>query len=103
MARSDPKSGSEARRLKIQEEERQKKEHGIKDGIEDAVGEGELDQGCGCGTELAIMKRSQPSVEIKQDAKGNVSFAVKVYDDDPKKARERASTEFGELVKDFEK
>ena len=36
--------------------------------------------------EMALMKRSQPSVEIKKDAKGQLSFTVKVYDDDPMEA-----------------
>jgi len=34
--------------------------------------------------------RSQPSVEIKKDAKGNVSFTVKVYSDDMEDAYTKA-------------
>lgn len=36
--------------------------------------------------EMSMMKRSQPSVEIKKDAKGQLSYTVKVYDDDPMEA-----------------
>lgn len=34
--------------------------------------------------------RSQPSVEIKRDAKGQVQYTVKVYHDDPSMAFEEA-------------
>lgn len=52
--------------------------------------------------EVNIMKRSQPSVEIKQDAKGNVSFAVKVYDDSPSKAKIEAVKVFQALQDEME-
>jgi len=52
--------------------------------------------------ESAVMKRSQPSVEIKKDAKGNVSFTVKVYDDSPVDAATRAKEVFGTLWEHFE-
>ena len=42
------------------------------------------------GVDHIELKRSQPSVEIKRDGKGNVSFAVKVYGDDVMDAMERA-------------
>jgi len=51
--------------------------------------------------EVSIMKRSQPSVEIKQDSKGNVTFSVKVYDDSPSEAKKEASKVFKELSKEF--
>lgn len=51
--------------------------------------------------EWALMKRSQPSVEIKRDGKGAFSFTVKVYDDDPAKAREAAVEQAELLDKQF--
>jgi len=51
--------------------------------------------------EMAVMKRSQPSVEIKRDAKGQISYTVKVYNDDPEKAREMALTEIEALDEHF--
>ena len=42
------------------------------------------------GVDHIELKRSQPSVEIKKDAKGNVSHTVKVYGDDVMEAMERA-------------
>lgn len=50
--------------------------------------------------EMAIMKRSQPSVEIKQDAKGIISFTVKVYHDDPLAAAKKACEVIEELQKE---
>jgi len=51
--------------------------------------------------ELAVVKRSQPSVEIKRDAKGNVSYTVKVYDDDPEVAVAMALDAIAELDRKF--
>jgi len=50
---------------------------------------------------FSLMKRSQPSVEIKKDAKGNISWTVKVYDDDVMEAQERAAEAFAQLEKDY--
>ena len=51
--------------------------------------------------EQEIMKRSQPSVEIKKDAKGQVSFTVKVYRDSPVAAAKEAKEVFADLEKKF--
>lgn len=47
--------------------------------------------------EYAVMKRSQPSVEIKQDAKGNVSYTVKAYADTLEAAVTDAVLAFGDV------
>jgi len=89
------RSKSEAKRLKVQTDAQQ--ERAIEEGVDLEA------EGCGCCTdqELAIMKRSQPSVELKQDAKGGVSFTIKVYDDDPEAAAETAKKVFDDLNSKF--
>jgi hypothetical protein len=37
-----------------------------------------------------VLKRSQPSVEIKRDAKGQLSYTIKVYADDIQTAVKQA-------------
>ena len=51
--------------------------------------------------EMALMKRSQPSVEIKKDAKGQLSYTVKVYDDDPMEAAIKAREVIEKLEKEI--
>lgn len=50
---------------------------------------------------FSLMKRSQPSVEIKKDAKGNYSWTVKVYDDDVMAAQKKAAKAIAELEADY--
>lgn len=50
---------------------------------------------------FSLMKRSQPSVEIKKDSKGNVSWSVKVYDDDVMVAQKKAAKAFAEMEADY--
>lgn len=45
--------------------------------------------------------RSQSSVEVKRDAKGVVSFAVKVYHDEPDKAAAVAAALADKLSKKY--
>ena len=51
--------------------------------------------------EMALMKRSQPSVEIKKDAQGQLSYTVKVYDDDPMEAAIKAREVIEKLEKEI--
>ena len=51
--------------------------------------------------EMSIIKRSQPSVEIKKDAKGIKSFVVKVYRDDPVEAAKEAVKVVKQLEEEF--
>jgi len=51
--------------------------------------------------EMSMMKRSQPSVEIKKDAKGQLSYTVKVYDDDPMEAAIKAREVIEKLEKEI--
>ncbi len=50
------------------------------------------------GVDHIELKRSQPSVEIKNDGKGKVSYTVKVYRDDVSDAVETAVEAAQELT-----
>ena len=47
----------------------------------------------------AVLERSQPSVEIKRDPKGNAVFTVKAYADTMKEALREALDAFNQLSK----
>lgn len=60
---------------------------------------------CECNDEsVKLIKESQSSVEIKKDAKGNVSFTVKVYSSNIEEAKDLALKNYlklnGELRSD---
>lgn len=50
----------------------------------------------------AIVLRSQSSVEITKDAKGNIKFCIKVYDDNPFEAAKKATEIYEQLEEGLE-